>query len=162
MKLVLQDVSPTFMDGGGLGVSGDLPLIRNGPSGVPNSHHFSAMEIGRLHAVWPEWLTSKTRSWVGEKMTSGRVEDIRLNVVGDFSGDKPRMTSIDGTVTMRGAHLKLSDGPEVTSLDGRLTIVDNRGEIILTDGRVGDWHCRPGRSRSCLSWVENPPWDRWI
>ncbi|MED5312856.1 MAG: AsmA-like C-terminal domain-containing protein, partial [Pseudomonadota bacterium] len=138
-KLILQDVSLTFMDGGGLGVSGDLFLdpqwaIRGAELTITSS----AMEIGRLHAVWPEWLTSKTRSWVGEKMTSGRVEDIRLNVVGDFSGDKPRMTSIDGTVTMRGAHLKLSERlPKITSLDGRLTIVDNRGEIILTDGRVG-------------------------
>ncbi|MEC7981860.1 MAG: DUF3971 domain-containing protein, partial [Pseudomonadota bacterium] len=138
-KLILQDVSLTFMDGGGLGVSGDLfldPLwaIRGAELTITSS----AMEIGRLHAVWPEWLTSKTRSWVGEKMTSGRVEDIRLNVVGDFSGDKPRMTSIGGTVTMRGAHLKLSERlPKITSLDGRLTIVDNRGEIILTDGRVG-------------------------
>ena len=138
-KLVLQDVSLTFMDGGGLGVSGDLFLDPQWAiKGAELTITSSAMEIGRLHAVWPEWLISKTRSWVGEKMTTGRVEDIRLDVVGDFSGDKPRMTSIDGTVTMRGAHLKLSDRfPQFTSLDGRLTIVDNRGEIILTDGRVG-------------------------
>ena len=134
-----QDVSLTFMDGGGLGVSGDLFLDPQWAiKGAELTITSSAMEIGRLHAVWPEWLISKTRSWVGEKMTTGRVEDIRLDVVGDFSGDKPRMTSIDGTVTMRGAHLKLSDRfPQFTSLDGRLTIVDNRGEIILTDGRVG-------------------------
>ena len=119
-KLILQDVSLTFMDGGGLGVSGDLFLDPQWAiKGAELTITSSAMEIGRLHAVWPEWLISKTRSWVGEKMTSGRVEDIRLDVVGDFSGDKPRMTSIDGTVTMRGAHLKLSDRLPQIHLAGR-------------------------------------------
>ena len=137
-KLILQDVSLTFMDGGGLGVSGDLHLGQQWAiKGAELRISASAMEVGRLHAVWPEWLISKTRSWVGTKMIGGRVEDIRLDVVSDFSGERPRMTSIDGTVTMQGAKLKLSDRiPTFTSLDGRLTIADNRGEIILTDGRV--------------------------
>ena len=138
-KLVLQDVSLTFMDGGGLGVSGDLFLDPKwAMTGANLRISSSAMEVGRLHAVWPEWLISKTRSWVGAKMTGGRVEDIRLDVEGDFSGEKPRITSIAGTVTMQAAQLRLSDSlPLFEALDGRLTIADNRGEIILTDGRVG-------------------------
>ena len=104
------------------------------------------MEIGRLHAVWPEWLISKTRTWVGTKMTSGRVEDIRLDVASDFSADKPRMTSIDGTITMRGVQLRLNDRlPSFDRLDGRLTIADNRGEIILTNGQVGGLELSNGK-----------------
>ena len=145
--LVLQDVSLTFMDGGGLGVTGDLLLdpkwaIRGAELRITSS----AMEIGRLHAVWPEWLISKTRTWVGTKMTSGRVEDIRLDVASDFSADKPRMTSIDGTITMRGVQLRLNDRlPSFDRLDGRLTIADNRGEIILTNGQVGGLELSNGK-----------------
>ena len=72
--------------------------------------------------------------------------DIRLDVVSDFSGEKPRMTSIDGTITMQGAQLRLNDRiPSFDRLDGRLTIADNRGEIILTNGHVSGLELSTGK-----------------
>ena len=137
-RFSLDDVSLTLADGGVVGVTGNLFL---GDGWTIASTDLTiianAMDITSLHAIWPEWLVSKTRSWVGRKMPQGRVEDIRLDVASDFTGDRPRISRLEGTVTMRDARLELGARlPAFTSIDGRLTIADNRGEIILTDGRA--------------------------
>ena len=134
----LEDVSLTLADGGSVGVTGKVFLGEAWAiSGTDLKIVASAIDIGSFHAIWPEWLVSKTRAWVGQKMPQGRVEDIRLEVVSDFTGERPRISRLDGTVTMRDAHLELSSKlPAFTNIDGRLSIADNRGEIILTEGRV--------------------------
>ena len=134
----LDDVSLTLGDGGVVGVTGNL-LLGDGwtIAGTDLKIVANAMDITSLHAIWPEWLVSKTRSWVGRKMPQGQVEDIRLHVISDLTGERPRISRLDGTVTMRDARLELGARlPAFTNIDGRLTITDNRGEIILTDGRV--------------------------
>ncbi len=137
-RVALEDVSLTLVDGGSVGVTGDLLLSRGWTiSGTDLKIVANTIDIGSLHAIWPEWLVSKTRSWVGQKMPQGRVEDVRLEVISDLSGEQPRISRLDGTVTMRGARLELNPKfPAFTNIDGRLTIADNRGEIILTEGRV--------------------------
>ncbi len=137
-RFALDDVSLTLADGGSVGVTGDLFLSQGWAiSGAELKIVASAIEVGSFHAIWPEWLVSKTRSWVGQKMPQGRVEDIRLEVISDFTGERPRISRLDGTVTMRDARLELSPKlPAFTDIDGRLTIADNQGEIILTEGRV--------------------------
>jgi hypothetical protein len=137
-QLLLEDVSLVLADGGSIGVGGALSLSNGwGISGTDLKIVANAMDIGRFHAIWPEWLVSKTRSWVGQKMLQGRVEDIRLEVASGFTDGRPQITRLEGTVTMRDAHLQLSPKlPVFTNIDGRLTIADNRGEIILTEGQV--------------------------
>ena len=82
-------------------------------------------------------MISKTRNWVGSKMPQGRVEDLRLTALIQLDGDRPRITGLDGLITLSDARLELGRNiPAFTDLDGRLTIAENRGEIILTEGRV--------------------------
>ncbi len=137
-RFALQDISLTLANGGSVGISGDLFLSDGWAiSGADLKIAAGAMDVREFHAIWPEWLVSKTRNWVGQKMPQGRVEDIRLEVISDFTGERPRISRLDGTVTMRDARLELNAKlPAFTNLDGRLTISDNRGEIILTEGRV--------------------------
>ena len=137
-KFALQDISLTLADGGSVGVSGDLFLSDGWAISETDLKIVAgAMDVRTFHAIWPQWLVSKTRNWVGQKMPQGRVEDIRLQVISDFTGERPRISRLDGTVTMRDARLELNAKlPAFTNLDGRLTIADNRGEIILTEGRV--------------------------
>ena len=137
-RFALEDVSLTLADGGNVGVTGKVFLGDAWAiSGTDLKIVASAIDIGSFHDIWPEWLVSKTRSWVGQKMPQGRVEDIRLEVISDFTGERPRISRLDGTVTMRDARLELSPKlPAFTDIDGRLTIADNQGEIILTEGRV--------------------------
>ncbi|MEL0132514.1 MAG: DUF3971 domain-containing protein, partial [Rhodobiaceae bacterium] len=137
-KFALQDISLTLANGGSVGVSGDLFLGDGWAiSGTDLKIAAGAMDVRTFHAIWPKWLVSKTRNWVGQKMPRGRVEDIRLQVISDFTGERPRISRLDGTVTMRDARLELNAKlPAFTNLDGRLTIADNRGEIILTEGRA--------------------------
>ena len=79
-------------------------------------------------------------------MPQGRIEDLRLNAVTRFDGDRPRITSLDGSITLSDARLELGRKiPAFTDLDGRLTIAENRGEIILTEGRVEGLDLSTGR-----------------
>lgn len=137
-RIALEDISLTLADGGSVGVTGDLSINQAWAiSGTDLKIVANAVDVASFHAIWPEWLVSKTRSWVGQKMPQGRVEDIRLEVISDLTGERPRITRLDGTVTMRDVRLELNPKlPAFTNIDGRLTIADNRGEIILTDGRV--------------------------
>ena len=137
-KFALEEISLTLADGGSVGVSGNVFLGEAWAiAGTDLKIVAGAIDIGSFHAIWPEWLVSKTRAWVGQKMPRGRVEDIRLEVVSDFTGERPRISRLDGTVTMRDARLELSPKlPAFSNIDGRLTIAGNRGEIILTEGRV--------------------------
>ena len=137
-RFAIQDLSLILTDGGSVGVMGDL-FIDDGWALSRGDLKImaSSLDVGSLHAVWPEWLVSKTRSWVGQKMPLGRVEDIRLDVISDFAGERPRISQIEGTITMSGTTLELGGNrPAFINLDGRMTISDNRAEIILTEGRV--------------------------
>ena len=79
-------------------------------------------------------------------MPEGWVEDVRLYVQSRFDGEKPRITSLEGSVTISDARLELGARiPAFTDLDGRLTIADNLGEIILTEGRAEGLDLSTGR-----------------
>ena len=143
----LEDISLTFIDGGSVGVTGDLAL---GNGWKVNSAEIKvvagAIDLRRFHSIWPEWLIRRTRSWVDQKMPEGRVEDVRLHVQSRFDGEKPRITNLEGSVTLSDARLELGAKiPAFTDLDGRLTIADNLGEIILTEGRVEGLDLSTGR-----------------
>ena len=143
----LEDISLTFIDGGSVGVTGDLAL---GNGWKVNSADIKvvagAIDLRRFHSIWPEWLIRRTRSWVDQKMPEGRVEDVRLHVQSRFDGEKPRITNLEGSVTLSDARLELGAKiPAFTDLDGRLTIADNLGEIILTEGRVEGLDLSTGR-----------------
>ena len=143
----IEDVSLVLADGGNVGMSGILELGSGWKvAGAEFQILAGSIDLRRLHAIWPEWMISKTRNWVGSKMPRGRVEDLRLNAVTRFDGDRPRITSLDGSITLSDARLELGRKiPAFTDLDGRLTIAENRGEIILTDGRVGGLDLSTGR-----------------
>jgi len=146
-RVLIEDISLALADGGHVGVSGVLQL---GTGWRVASAGFQikggSIDLRRLHAIWPEWMISKTRSWVGSKMPRGRVEDLRLNAVTRFDGDRPRITGMDGTITLSDARLELGRNiPAFTDLDGRLTIAENQGEIILTEGRVEGLELSTGR-----------------
>ena len=143
----LEDISLTLIDGGSVGVTGDLAL---GSGWKVNAADIKvaagAIDLRRFHRIWPEWLISRTRSWVDQKMPEGRVEDVRLHVQSRFDGDKPRITNLEGSITLSDARLELGAKiPAFTNLDGRLTIADNLGEIILTEGRVEGLDLSTGR-----------------
>ena len=109
----------------------------------------------------------RDRSWVDQKMPEGRVEDVRLQVQSRFDGDKPRITNLEGSVTLSDARLELGAKiPAFTDLDGRLTIADNLGEIILTEGRVEGLDLSTGRvtidpviNGNCLLYTSPSPRD---
>ena len=146
-RFALEDVSLTLADGGSVGVTGTVFLGAGWViSGTDLTVVANTMDVVSLHAIWPEWLVSKTRSWVGQKLPEGRVEDIRLDIESDFTGERPLITRLAGTVTMRDTRLELSKKlPAFTDLNGRLTIADNQGEIILTEGRVQGLSLSTGR-----------------
>ena len=146
-RILIDDVSLALADGGNVGVSGALEL---GTGWAIDAAEFQilagSIDLRRLHAIWPEWMIRKTRDWVGGKMPQGRIEDLRLNAVTRFDGDRPRITSLDGSITLSDARLELGRKiPAFTDLDGRLTIAENRGEIILTEGRVEGLDLSTGR-----------------
>ena len=143
----LEDISLTLIDGGSVGVTGDLALDDGWKVNAADIKVVAgAIDLRRFHRIWPEWLISRTRSWVGQKMPEGRVEDVRLHVQSRFDGEKPRITNLEGSVTFSDARLELGAKiPAFTDLDGRLTIADNLGEIILTEGRVEGLELSTGR-----------------
>ncbi|MGC6452962.1 MAG: AsmA-like C-terminal domain-containing protein [Candidatus Puniceispirillaceae bacterium] len=146
-SVVIDAVSLALADGGNVAISGTLEL---GSGWKVRAAEFEilggAIDIRRLHAIWPEWMITKTRTWVGSKMPQGRVEDMRLTARTLFEGNRPRITALDGSITLSDARLELGRKiPAFTDLDGRLTIVDNRGEIILTEGRVEGLELSTGR-----------------
>ena len=134
----VDDVSLVLADGGNVGVSGVLQLGGGWKIAAAELQLLAgSIDLRRLHAIWPEWMISKTRNWVGSKMPQGRVEDLRLTALIRLDGDRPRITDLDGLITLSDARLELGRNiPAFTDLDGRLTIAENRGEIILTEGRV--------------------------
>ena len=143
----LEDISLALADGGSVGVTGDLAL---GDGWKVNAADIKvvagAIDLRRFHRLWPEWLISGTRYWVDQKMLKGRVEDVRLKVQSRFDGEKPRIRNLEGSVTLSDARLELgSKIPAFTDLNGRLTIADNIGEIILTEGRVEGLDLSTGR-----------------
>ena len=137
-SILIDDVSLALADGGNVGVSGVLKLGSGWKIAAAEMQILAgSIDIGRLQAIWPEWMISKTRSWVGRKMPQGRIADLRLNAMARLDGDRPRITGLDGSITLSVARLELGGNiPVFTNLDGRLTIAENRGEIILTEGRV--------------------------
>ena len=143
----LEDISLALTDGGSVGVTGDLALGNGWKVNAADIKVAAgAIDIRRFHRIWPEWLISRTRSWVDQKMPEGRVEDVRLQVQSRFDGEKPRITNLEGSVTLSDARLELGAKiPAFTDLDGRLTIADNLGEIILTEGRVEGLDLSTGR-----------------
>lgn len=134
----LDDISLTLADGGAVAVTGDVTLGAGWKINAADLNVTArSFDLRRFHAIWPEWLVSRTRSWVAQKMPEGRVKDVRLQVKSRFDGEKPRITALDGSITLANATLELGRKiPAFTNLDGRLIIADNRGEIILTEGRV--------------------------
>ena len=143
----LEDISLTLVDGGSVGVTGDLALGSGWKvDGADIRFVAGAIDLRRFHLIWPKWLISRTRAWVDQKMPEGRVEDVRLYVQSRFDGEKPRITSLEGSVTISDARLELGARiPAFTDLDGRLTIADNLGEIILTEGRAEGLDLSTGR-----------------
>ena len=83
----------------------------------------------------------------------GRPEDARrsgrgrqLQVESRFDGDKLPHHKSRGSVTLSDARLELGAKiPAFNDLDGRLTIADNLGEIILTEGRIEGLDLSTGR-----------------
>ncbi len=146
-NILIEDVSISLSDGGNVGVSGVLELATGWKLGGAEFQILAgSIDLRRLHAIWPEWMISKTRSWVASKMPEGRVEDLKLNATTNFDGDRPRIIGLDGSITLSGARLELGRQiPAFTDLDGRLTIAENRGEIILTEGRVEGLELSTGR-----------------
>jgi len=146
-NILIDDVSLYLADGGTVGMSGVLELGAGWKvAGAQFQILAGSISLRRLHAIWPEWMIRKTRSWVGSKMPQGRIEDLRLNAVTRFDGERPRITGLDGSITLSDARLELGRQiPAFTNLDGRLTIADNRGEIILTEGRVEGLDLSTGR-----------------
>lgn len=146
-NMLIDDVSLVLADGGTVGVSGVLELGTGWKvAGADFQIRAGSIDLGRLHAIWPEWMIRKTRSWVGSKMPQGRIEDLGLNAVTRFDGERPRITGLEGSITLSDARLELGGRiPAFTNLDGRLTITENRGEIILTEGRVEGLDLATGR-----------------
>ena len=136
--LRIDDMSLTLADGGAVAVTGTLALGADwNITGADLNVTAGSIDLRRFHAIWPKWLITRTRDWVDQKMPQGRVEDVRLRVQSLFDGEKPRITDINGSITLSDARLELGRKiPAFTNLDGRLTIAENRGEIILTEGKV--------------------------
>ena len=136
--LRIDDLSLTLADGGAVAVTGDLALGTGWKiTGADLTVTAGSIDLRRLHAIWPKWLITRTRDWVDQKMPQGRVEDVRLQVQSRFDGEKPRITDINGSITLSDVRLELGRKiPAFTNLDGRLTIAENRGEIILTEGKI--------------------------
>ena len=136
--LRIDDMSLTLADGGAVAVTGALALGADwNITGADLNVTAGSIDLRRFHAIWPKWLVTRTRDWVDQKMPQGRVEDVRLRVQSLFDGEKPRITDINGSITLSDARLELGRKiPAFTNLDGRLTIAENRGEIILTEGKV--------------------------
>jgi len=143
----LDDISLSFADGGAVAITGDLSLGAGWKINAADLNvRAGSIDLRHFHAIWPEWLITRTRSWVDQKMPKGRVEDVRLHVKSRFDGDKPKITDLEGSITLSDARLELGAKiPAFTNLDGRLTIAENRGEIILTEGKVEGLALSTGR-----------------
>ena len=136
--LAIEEVSVNLANGGAMSVSGVLGL---GPSwtlaGGSLSLSANNMDARDFHAIWPDWAVSRTRNWVGRKIRSGRVEDVRLDLVSQRDENRLKVRQIDGSITVRDVEMALGGGvPVMTGIDGRMTIADNKAEIILTEGDV--------------------------
>ena len=138
--LSIEDVSINLADGGTMAVAGDLVL---GPfwtiAGGTLTLAASDMDVRTFHGIWPDWAVTKTRNWVDRKMLSGRVDDVRLAVVSERRENKLKVATVEGSITVQNVEMALGGGvPPITGVDGRMTIADNKAEIILTEGRVKD------------------------
>lgn len=136
--LAIEEVSVNLANGGAISVSGLLGL---GPSwtlaGGSLSLSANNMDARDFHDIWPNWAVSRTRNWVGRKIRSGRVEDVRLDLVSQRDENRLKVRQIDGSITVRDVEMALGGGvPVMTGIDGRMTIADNTAEIILTEGDV--------------------------
>ena len=145
--LAIEEVSLSLADGGTVGVSGRIELGNGWKINEADlSMVANAIDVKKFHAIWPEWLVSRTRNWVGAKVHEAQVEDVRLRFLTSFGGDKPKLTDMEGSITLRDVRLELGQKiPVFTDIDGRMQIADNRAEMILTDGEVERLELRNGR-----------------
>ena len=136
--LSIEDISINLADGGAMAVSGELAL---GPSwtlsGGSLNLSASNMDVRKFHAIWPDWAVTKTRNWVGRKMLSGRVEDVRLALASQRRDGRLKVTEVGGSITVQNVEMELGGGvPPLHAINGRMTIAENKAEIILTEGEV--------------------------
>ena len=83
----LDDISLTLADGGAVAITGDLSLGAGWKINAADLNVTAgSIDLRRFHAIWPEWLITRTRTWVDQKMPEGQVEDVRLHVKSRFDG----------------------------------------------------------------------------
>jgi ribosomal protein S28E/S33 len=123
--LAIEEVSVNLANGGAISVSGLLGL---GPSwtlaGGSLSLSANNMDARDFHDIWPNWAVSRTRNWVGRKIRSGRVEDVRLDLVSQRDENRLKVRQIDGSITVRDVEMALGGGVPV--MTGHRRQDDNR------------------------------------
>ena len=106
------------------------------------------MDVPLFSAMWPNWVAPKTRNWVVNNITSGRVRASKLSIAADLGAAKgvQKVYDIEGDFKVRDSSLSWSKNAEnLNSVDADLYWNKDEFSASILTGRVGSVSLQRGR-----------------
>ena len=106
------------------------------------------MDVPLFSAMWPNWVAPKTRDWVVNNITTGRVRDSKLSIAADLGAAKgvQKVYDIEGDFKVRDAHLTWSkNAGDLTSVNADLYWNKDEFSASILSGHTGSVSLQRGR-----------------